>query len=224
MTETTLSKPFYFRPPWNILFDMQLLEKLNPWDINLSFLLLSFLEEMEKRTEVDFRASGVALGSSATVHMLKSELLLKLEQPPPLPEPPSDFIPPPLILPLRYELTTTTIQNLLDALDTALKAEKLFVLKTPVRTGFLPPAEIMPALSVYLMELEEQMEKLLRKMQSLVDDGKVITLTRLVYGLERLDQIRNFIILLFLAQKNKVTLWQEEESSEVLITINEAKQ
>ena len=224
MTETTLSKPFYFRPPWNILFDMQLLEKLNPWDINLSFLLLSFLEEMEKRTEVDFRASGMALSSSATVHMLKSELLLKLEQPPPLPEPPSDFVPPPLILPLRYELTTTTIQNLLDALDSALKTEKLFALKTPVRAGFLPPAEIMPALSVYLIELEEQMEKLLRKMHSLLDDGKVITLTKLVWELDKLDQIRNFIILLFLAQKNRVTLWQEEDANEVFITINEVQQ
>ncbi len=224
MTETSLNKPFYFRPPWNILFDLQLLERLNPWDINLSFLLLSFLEEMERRTEVDFRASGMALSSSATVHLLKSELLLKLEHPPSIPEPPSDFIPPPLILPLRYELTTTTIQNLLEALDNALKTEKLFALKTPARTGFLPQAEVIPAISVYLIELEEQMEKLLKKMCSLFDEGKVITLSKLVLGSEKLDQIRNFIILLFLAQKNRVTLWQEENSDEVFITINGGQQ
>jgi chromatin segregation and condensation protein Rec8/ScpA/Scc1 (kleisin family) len=224
MTETSLNKPFYFRPPWNILFDLQLLERLNPWDINLSFLLLSFLEEMERGTEVDFRASGMALSSSATVHLLKSELLLKLEQPPSIHEPPSDFIPPPLILPLRYELTTTTIQNLLEALDNALKTEKIFALKTPVRTSFLPPAEVIPSISVYLMELEEQMERLLKKMHSLFDEGKVITLSKLVLGLEKLDQIRNFIILLFLAQKNRVTLWQEENSNEVFITINGGQQ
>jgi len=224
MTETSPNKPFYFRPPWNILFDLQLLERLNPWDINLSFLLLSFLEEMERRTEVDFRASGMALSSSATVHLLKSELLLKLEQPPSIPEPPSDFIPPPLILPLRYELTTTTIQNLLEALDNALKTEKLFSLKMPARTSFLPPAEVIPSINVYLMELEEQMERLLKKMHSLFDEGKVITLSKLVLGLEKLDQIRNFIILLFLAQKNGVTLWQEENSDEVFITINGGQQ
>jgi chromatin segregation and condensation protein Rec8/ScpA/Scc1 (kleisin family) len=224
MTETSLNKPFYFRPPWNILFDIQLLERLNPWDINLSFLLLSFLEEMERRTEVDFRASGMALSSSATVHLLKSELLLKLEQPPPVPEPPSDFIPPPLILPLRYELTTTTIQNLLEALDNALETEKLFALKTPVRTGTLPQAEVIPAISVYLMELEEQMEKLLKKMHLLINEDKIVTLTKLVLGLEKLDQIRNFIILLFLAQKNRVTLWQKENSDEVFITINGGQQ
>ena len=33
-------KPFYFHPPWNILFDPQMLEKINPWKINLSFILL----------------------------------------------------------------------------------------------------------------------------------------------------------------------------------------
>jgi len=220
MTESNLNKPFYFRPPWNILFDLQMLERLNPWDINLSFLLLSFLEEMEKRTEVDFRASGMALGSSATVHLMKSELLLELEQPPPVPEPPSDFIPPPSILPLRYELTTTTIQNLLEALDNALKTEKLFALKTSNRTELLPPAEVIPSISIYLLELEEQMERLLKKMLSLIDKGKVITFSKLASGLEKLDQIRNFIVLLFLAQKNKVTLWQEENSDEVFITVN----
>jgi chromatin segregation and condensation protein Rec8/ScpA/Scc1 (kleisin family) len=224
MTENSLNKPFYFRPPWNILFDLQILERLNPWDINLSFLLLSFLEEMEKRTEVDFRASGMALGSSATVHLMKSELLLELEQPPSVPEPQSDFIPPPLILPLRYELTTTTIKNLLEALDNALKNEKLFALKTPTRTELLSPAEVIPSISVYLMELEEQMERLLKKMLSIVDEGKVITFSKLVLGLEKLDRIRNFIVLLFLAQKNKVKLWQEENSDEVFITVNSDQQ
>jgi chromatin segregation and condensation protein Rec8/ScpA/Scc1 (kleisin family) len=192
---------------------------LNPWDINLSFLLLSFLEEMERRTEVDFRASGMALGSSATVYLMKSELLLELEQPPLAPEPPSDFIPPPLILPLRYELTTTTMKNLLEALDNALRTEKFFTLKTP-RTDLLPPAEVVPSISVYLMELEEQMERLLKKIRSLNDEGNVVSFSKLAFGLKRLDQIRNFIVLLFLAQKNKVTLWQGENSEEVFITVN----
>jgi len=224
MTESNLNKPFYFRPPWNILFDLQLLERLDPWEINLSFLLYSFLEEMEKRAEVDFRASGMALGSSATVHLMKSELLLELEQPPLVPEPPSDFVPPPLVLPLRYELTTTTIQNLLEALDNALKSEKLFALKVSTRTELLPPAEIFPSISAYLMELEEQMDRLLKKIFSIASEGKVITFSKLAYGLEKLDQIRNFIVLLFLAQKNKVTLGQEENSDEVFITINGVQQ
>ncbi|MBS7615321.1 hypothetical protein KEJ18_06305 [Candidatus Bathyarchaeota archaeon] len=223
MTETNVNKPFYFRPPWNILFDLQLLERLNPWDINLSFLLLSFLDEMEKRDEIDFRASGMALGSSSTVYLMKSELLLELEKAPLAPEPPSDFIPPPLVLPLRYELTTTTIQNLLEALDNALKTEKLFVLKASARTEIIPPAGVIPTLSAYLMEMEEQMDRMMKKIVALANKGKIVSFSKLAHGLEKLEQIRSFIVLLFLAQKNRVTLWQEENSDEVFVTINGAQ-
>jgi chromatin segregation and condensation protein Rec8/ScpA/Scc1 (kleisin family) len=218
--ETSVNKPFYFRPPWNVLFDPQMLERVNPWDVNLSYLLLSFLEEMKKQAEVDFRASGMALGSSATIHLLKSELLLKLEEPPLPPEAKPDFIPPPLILPLRYELTTTTIQNLLEALDNALKTEKIFALKLPSKEVLLPPAELIPSLSAYLMEMEEQMERLLVKMRAIADEGQIVTLSRILTGLKKLEQIRDFIILLFLAHRSQVTLWQEEDSDEVFITVS----
>jgi len=213
------SRPFYFLPPWNILFDSQMLEKANPWDISVSFLLLSFLEEMEKRAEIDFRASGVALGSSATVYLMKSKLLLKLEEPPPSPTPRTDFIPPPLILPLRYELTTTTIGNLLEALDNALKTEKFFTLKTPLKATLPPPPEIIPTVSMYLMEMEELMERLLHRISSLAERGRAIAFSRVVRGLGKLEQIRTFIVLLFLAHKGKIDLWQEEKSDEMFITI-----
>jgi len=218
--ERNWSKPFYFHPPWNILFDLQILEKVNPWDVSLSFLLLSFLEEMEKRNEVDFRASGVALDSSATIYLLKSQLLLKLEELPSPPEPRPDFIPPPLILPLRYELTTTTIRNLLQALDEALRTENLFALKTPIKEVLPPPLSVFPVISVYLMEIEEQMGKLLQKIRSLAQKGEAVAFSGIIRGLEKLEQIRTFIILLFLAHKGKITLWQEEDSDEMFITAN----
>ncbi len=224
MTESNLNKPFYFHSPWNILFDLRLLERLDPWDINLSFLLLSFLEEMEKRSEIDFRASGIALDSSATVHLLKSEFLLELKRSTVISEPSSDFVPPPLILPLRYELTTTTIQNLLEALDNALKSEKLYALKTPTRTELLPVSEIIPSISAYLMELEEQMDRLLKKIYSLVKEGNIVTFSELTAASGKLEKIRNFITLLFLAQRKIVTLWQEGKSDEIFITINEVQQ
>ena len=94
----TIKKPFYMRPPWNILFEFRKLEKLTPWNINIAYLLTSFLEEMKKTGQVDFRASGVALDSSALIYLMKSKLLLKLQEPPPPPKPPKDFLPPPLFL------------------------------------------------------------------------------------------------------------------------------
>lgn len=218
------SKPFYFHPPWDVLFDMRRLQRMNPWSIDVAFLLLSFLEEMERRASIDFRASGVALDSSASIYLLKSNLLLKLEEPPPPPpKPSSDFIPPPLILPLRYELTTTTIQNLLEALDEALRIDKVQSIKSPPKP-ILPPPEVIPTLSAYLMEIEDEMERLLQKMRLLISRGEIITFSGLVKGLERMEMIKTFIVLLFMAQKGKITLWQSGELDEIYIIVNGEKE
>jgi chromatin segregation and condensation protein Rec8/ScpA/Scc1 (kleisin family) len=197
-----------------------MIEKVNPWDINLSFLLISFLEEMDRKVKVDFRASGMALDSSATIYFMKAQLLLKLENPPLSPNLKTDFVPPPLILPLRYELTTTTIQKLLNALDEALKKEKTFTLKPPSREVLLPPPEIIPSISVFLIEMEEQMNRILQKISSLKEENSIVSFSRIIHNLDKLETIQSFIILLFLAHKKKVTIWQNEDLDEIFITTN----
>src|SRR5512136_1106510 len=154
MSSSTMKKPFYLFPPWNILFEFHKLEKLTPWNVNIAYLLTSFLENMNKTGEVDFRASGVALDSSALIYLMKSKLLLKLEEPPPPPKAPMDFLPPPLFLPLRHELTSTTIRNLLEVLDDVLKGERLIHLEKTVAQNVLPsPSDILPELDLYMMEV-----------------------------------------------------------------------
>ena len=221
MASATIKKPFYMRPPWNILFEFRKLEKLAPWNINIAYLLTSFLEEMEKTGRVDFRASGVALDSSALIYLMKSKLLLKLQEPPSPPKPPKDFLPPPLFLPLRHELTSTTIRHLLEVLDDVLKGEKLIRLQKAVSEPILPtPSEILPQLDLYLMEIELQMEKLYTSLSQKVKGTGIIQFSTLVKGMKLLEAIRTFILLLFLAQDSRVNLWQDEESEEIYITIN----
>jgi segregation and condensation protein A len=218
-----VGKPFYFQPPWNILFELHKLRKVRPWDVNIAFLLASFVEEMEKRGDVDFRASGVALDSSSLIYLMKSKLLLKLEEPPAPPKPTPDFLPPPLFLPLRYELTSTTIQNLLDALDEVLKGERLPGLKPRLEPVLPPPPEFIPPIDRYLMEIEKQMEKLYRSLLRFADKGRLTAFSKVVVGLEKLEAVKTFIVLLFLAQSDKVSLWQEENFSEIYITLREVQ-
>ena len=215
---SSMEKPFYFQPPWNILFELHMLQKIMPWDVNISFLLTSFLEEMEKRGEIDFRASGVALDSSTTIYLMKSKLLLKLEEPPPPPKAPPDFLPPPLFLPLRYELSSTTIQHLLKVLDEVLKGERL-VPPEPRLEPVLPTPEILPPVDLYLMEIEERMENLYSFLCQLASEAKLIVFSKVVAELEKLEAVKTFIILLFLAQRGKVSLWQEEDFGDLYITI-----
>jgi chromatin segregation and condensation protein Rec8/ScpA/Scc1 (kleisin family) len=222
VTEATVKKPFYMRPPWNILFEFHKLEKLTPWNINIAYLLTSFLEEMEKAGCIDFRASGVALDSSAFIYLMKSKLLLKLEEPPPPSKQPQDFLPPPLFLPLRHELTSTTIKHLLEVLDDVLKSEKLIPLERGDAQPILPiPSDVLPQFEVYLLEIELQMEQLYNSLLDMVKGGGIIEFSALTKGVGRLEAIRKFILLLFLAQDGKVSLWQDEETEEIYITVGE---
>jgi chromatin segregation and condensation protein Rec8/ScpA/Scc1 (kleisin family) len=222
MASETIKKPFYLLPPWNILFEFHKLEKLTPWKINIAYLLTSFLEEMEKTGRVDFRASGVALDSSALIYLMKSKLLLKLEEAPPASKPPKDFLPPPLLMPLRHQLTSTTIRHLLEVLDDVLKGEKLIRLEKTVSEPVLPtPSEILPQLDLYLMKIELQMNELYSSLSQRVRGSGIIQFSTLIKGAERLEAIRTFILLLFLAQDSRVSLWQDEESEEIYIAIGD---
>ncbi|MEM2103998.1 MAG: hypothetical protein QW717_03805 [Candidatus Bathyarchaeia archaeon] len=216
----TVKKPFYLRPPWNILFEFHKLEKLTPWNINIAYLLTTFLEEMDKTGYIDFRASGVALDSSALIYLMKSKLLLKLEEPPSPPKSLQDFPPPPLFLPLRYELTSTTIRHLLEVLDDVLKGETLFRMEKTSQEPILPtPSEIFPQLDYYLMEIELQMDKLYRSLLETVKGFGIIEFSTLIKDMTRVEAIRTFILLLFLAQNERVILWQDEETEAIYITI-----
>jgi len=212
-----MKKPFYFQPPLNILFEIHRLEKVLPWDVNISYLLNMFLDEMEEFGEVDFRASGMALDSSSTIYLKKTKLLLKLEEPPQPPKNMPEFIPPPLFLPLRYELSSTTVDNLLNVLDEVLKGESVRPPKLP--EPILPTPEIMPPLDMYLLQIEDHMKSLYEQLCQLVGTGELISFSKLTMGLERIEVVKTFIILLFLAQRGKVGLWQEEEIEELYITV-----
>src|SRR4030043_1868972 len=217
---SAIKRPFYMRPPWNILFDISKLEKLTPWNVNISYLLNSFLSEMERNGKVGFRASGVALDSSALIYLMKSKLLLTLQEPPAQPKPPGDYVPPPLFLPLRHELTSTTIHHLLEVLDDVLKGEKLSHIGRVVPQPVLPAfSDLMPQFDAFLQEIELQLDKLYDLLCEKVKGTGIIEFSTLAKDVPRMEAIRIFMLLLFLAQDVKVNLWQNEETEELYIAV-----
>ena len=215
-----IRKPFYLRPPWNILFEISKLEKLTPWNVNIAYLLRSFLTEMERTDKVDFRASGVALDSSALIYLMKSRLLLTLEEPPAPPMRPQDYVPPPLFLPLRHELTSTTIQHLLEVLDDVLKGEKLLHLDHVVEHPILPAVtDLLPQFDKFAAEVELQINNLYAILCEKVKGSGIIDFSALTKTATRIEALRTFIYLLFLAQDGRVSLWQNEETEELYVAV-----
>lgn len=213
-------KPFWLRPPWIVLFDLIRLQHLRPWDVNLAHILNSFLVEMKKIGYIDFTASGVALLSSAMIYRMKSELILKLEEPPESPrERIVDFVPPPIQMPFRYEYTTTTLDDLLRALEGALKLEPRVLLEKSQIAELISVPPILEDLDSFLVEIDQHLEKLYEKIQVFLEKETPVTFSSLAKGLNRLDVIRTFLMLLFLATDHKIDLIQDEEFGEILITL-----
>jgi chromatin segregation and condensation protein Rec8/ScpA/Scc1 (kleisin family) len=78
----------------------------------------------------------------------------------------------------------------------------------------------MPPLDIYLMEIEKQMGNLFNLLSKLGAEGKYVLFSKVIAGLERLEAIKTFIVLLFLAQKGDVSLWQDEGLSEIYIVLS----
>ena len=210
-------KPYYLRQPWDILFRENKLERVSPWNVNLVLLLTTLLEEMEEEG-IDFRLAGTAIQSSVLIYLKKAEMLLKMEE---LPGPDEDkeqvYLPPALPMPFRFEHTTTTVNDLIEALERAL-TDRSQSAKPNLPTLPLPIPDFLDA-EEYLLEIESRSDALYEEILWRSRATGTVRLTELVYGQEFLEIVRIFMMLLFLAQRLKVNLTQSEEEIDVDITI-----
>jgi chromatin segregation and condensation protein Rec8/ScpA/Scc1 (kleisin family) len=212
-------KPYYLRQPWDILFRENKLERVSPWNINLVMLLTTLLEQMEEEG-IDFRLAGTAIQSSVLIYLKKAEMLLTMED---LPKPDDDreevYLPPALPLPFRFEHTTTTVNDLIEALERAL-TERSQSVKPNLPTLPLPIPDFLDA-EDYLLEIENRSDALFEEILWRTRSSDVVRLTELIYGLDFLEVVRIFMMLLFLAQRMKINLTQSEEEIDVNITVME---
>ena len=133
-------------------------------------------------------------------------------------------MPPPLFLPLRQELTSTTIQHLLEVLDDVLKGEKIARVDRTTQQPILPSvSDLLPQFDAFLQEIELQMDKLFDLLCSKVKGAGIIEFSTFAKGSDRLKAIQMFILLLFLAQDGRISLWQNEETEEMYIAIGDLK-
>ena len=212
-------KPFWLRPPYVILFDLLRLHRIKPWDVNITYLLNAFLAEMKKQGFIDFSASGTALLSSAMIHRMKSELVLKMEDPPKPPiARPNEEVPPPLPFPIRFEYTSTSIEQVLTMLEEVLKRESVALAE---RKGLLSPPEILEQMDEFLANIEKNIEIFHATLQRKFASGSTLSFLQLTKDYTLLEAVRAFIMLLFLVMQNLVSLSQKEDQADIVIGLPE---
>jgi len=217
---TANQEAYWLKAPYAVLFDLIHLHRVKPWDVNLANLLDELLHEMRGRGFIDFSVSGTALLSSAILLRMKSELILKMEEPPKAPlERPTDFVPPPLSFPLRYESTTTSVEEVIKGLLEVLTAERMLpasaqlVLRTP---------EVFEQVDDFLVKIEENIKAFLQRLLSKAGSTRTkLSFLALLGKGDPLDAVRMFIMLLFLAVEGRVGLAQPLEFGDIEIELKD---
>jgi len=208
---------FWLKQPYAVLFDLLHLHRVKPWDVNLAGLLGSLMGEMRNRGFIDFSVSGTALLSSAVLLRMKSELVLKMEEPPKPPVArPTDFVPPPLPFPLRYEYTTTSLDEVLKGLLDVLKAERL--LPAHVQLASKTP-EVFEQIDDFMVKIEDHINAFLSRLSQEGGDNVRLSFLKLLGRGDVLQAVQMFLMLLFLAADGKVGLVQEAEFGDIGIEL-----
>ncbi len=205
------------RPPLNVLIDPSLAKRKSPWEINLTELLDMFLKAISQSEFMDMRAAGTAALSSATIYRLKVESLFLFERLR-LQHKLFDSSEPPqiIVMPFRYEIYSTNIDELVDELGRILQeivVEEEGGGQNPLTLEELPP----PNIDDYVISLQailSEYRKIL--VERLRETGKAL-LSELLRGLRPVDAARVFILLLFAANSGEVVINQEESDEDALV-------
>ncbi|MBO0888575.1 hypothetical protein J2P12_05685 [Candidatus Bathyarchaeota archaeon] len=183
-------------------------------------LLTGLMKEMRGRGYIDFSVSGTALLTSAILLRMKSELILKMEEPPKPPaERPTDFVPPPLAFPIRYQSTTTSLEEVLKGILEVLKAEKLVPLSTTQLASRTP--EVFEQVDDWLVKIEEELKMFYGQLLKASVSGTSLSFLDLLGKGDVVQAVRMFIMLLFLAFEGKVGLNQQEEFGDIEIMVRD---
>ena len=205
------------RPPLNVLIDPSLAKRKSPWEINLTELLDMFLKAISDSEFIDMRAAGTAALSSATIYRLKVETLFLFErlrlqhklvdtsQPPQI-----------IVMPFRYEIYSTNIDELFDELGRILQdivIDDQGGDQNPLALADLPP----PNFDNYVVSLQVMLSEFRRILvERLRATGRTL-LSELLRGLNPVDAARVFLLLLFASNSGEVVIDQEEADEDALV-------
>ena len=177
-----------------------------------------FLKAISQTEIKDMRAAGTAALSSATIYRLKVETLFLFErlrmqhrlidatEPPQI-----------IVMPFRYEVYSTNIDELFDELGRILQEivseGEEGGEQNPLALAELPP----PSIENYVISLQALLSEFRKILvERLRATGKAL-LSELVRGLQPIDAARVFILLLFAANSGEVVINQEEADEDALV-------
>ncbi|MEM2189182.1 MAG: hypothetical protein QXG35_07620 [Nitrososphaerota archaeon] len=208
-------------PRWRVLFDVTRLDRVKPWQIKLVEVLRALMEELGRIGIMDLSSCGVAAYSAATIHRMKTELLLKADRPRAADD---EFkreimiVPPPIDLPCMPEFMVVAVGELIQALKDALSRSGQRGDGREDEKALLAVFDV--ELDEFLVKLEERLEEFLEGLWRIFGGKEIIDLRSIFDGVDRLEAARRFILLLFAAARGDIELIEDEEHKLIAVKLN----
>lgn len=195
---------------WRLLLNPAELRRFRPWSVKL-IPLIRQLAEVVRGLSITLSQAGVAIYTAAVIHREKSERIDEQEQTRRF-ERPDLLVPPPIEIPLRGDVLTLTLLDVVRELMGVL--EKM---SGGPQSGKFEQINVDIKLDDYLVKIEEEFGEFLEELMALLSSSPEFPLEELIRGLRRLEAVKRIILLLFAASRGYVDVLQDELTGRVIV-------
>lgn len=202
--------------PLNILVNPRALRSQKPWEVDLTQLLEAFLKVLVETGHPDLRLAGSAALTSAILYRLKVESMFLFERlKPELSSEETEDPPQIIIMPFRYELRSTGLEELLKVFE---KVVEDILLQSRVVKHPSVVAEAEPQLEIdfFYANIRSLLASFRAEVLAILRSSGDFFFTDFVRGLSLIEKARRFVLLLFLAMDGIVGLEQAGEDIRIL--------
>ena len=209
------------KPPLNILINPTEMKNRKPWEVDLQELLEMFIKLIERMETPNLRLCGSAALSSALIYRMKVESLflfekLKIKR---------RIIdktdtPQMLEIPYRYELSTTTLDDLVSTLENIL--EEMISQQIEKPKPSVIKAEPVIEVDTFSVQIQKALKELKREIGNLLREREKILFSEYVMNMSILERVRTLLLLLFIANDGLIKIVQDEEDIWIVGAIQNA--
>jgi len=209
------------KPSWKqLLIDLVITEKLDPWDIEIVSVAEGFMKMVKDMEKFDFHIPANIILASAILLKYKSNALRMYEEPEEIEMPPEPIEVegeiPPLEIKARFPpKAPITLNELIVEMERVIKYDD----EENVRKPRIKPREIIE-MPIPDYDIEKEMEKLYSRMKAEMDGENLVLFSTLVNQKTPKETILTLSPLLHLAQEKAVGLKQDKFWGEIFIKVN----
>jgi len=195
---------------WRLLLNPAELRRFRPWSVKLVPLIRQ-LAELVRALSINLSQAGVAVYTAAVIHREKSERIDEQERERRF-ERPDLLVPPPVEIPLRGDVLTLTLLDVVRELMGVLDK-----MSGGPQSGKFEEINVDIKIDDYLVKIEEEFGEFLKELIALLSSSPELPLEELIRGLGRHEAVKRIILLLFAASRGYVDVLQDELTGRVIV-------